>query len=249
MEKFEYKDLEHMKEVVRNEIIRLGIQDNPKVQSYNDGYIRGKAPSPSFIFSKSKMTWIEFIEEIGFKSISRKESSEVGKKNLGKKYVKVGKQAWKSDNFRKRIIDEAVTAMHEGGYGIQTELNKYFKNDIGISLGTFLNHDFAYSDFIHAYVEKYGELPHGVRGTWKYATDKELINGMENLFKKYECTSFWDYIQKNHDSLAPDSKLLIRRLGKKKVYVLANSFAEQYGKFSKTKSINRNKGIGKRWPY
>lgn len=234
-----------MKEVVRNEIIRLGIQDNPKLQSYNDGYIRGKAPSPSLIFSKSKITWIEFIEEIGFKSISR----EIGKMNLGKKYVKVGKQSWKSDSFRKRIIDEAVTAMHEGGYGIQTELNKYFKNDIGISFGTFLNHDFAYSDFIHAYVEKYGELPHGVRSVWKYATDKELIDGMENLFKKYECTSFWDYIRKNHDSLAPDSKLLIRRLGKKKVYVLANGFAEQYGKFSKTKSINKNKGIGKRWPY
>lgn len=245
MGKFEYKDLEHMKEVVRNEIIRLGIQDNPTIQSYNDGYIRGKAPSTSLIFSKSKMTWIEFIEEIGFKSISR----ELGKKNLGKKYVKVGKQSWKSDSFRKRIIDEAVTAMHEGGYGIQTELNKYFKNDIGISFGTFLNHDFAYSDFIHAYVEKYGELPHGVRSVWKYATDKELIDGMENLFKKYECTSFWDYIRKNHDSLAPDSKLLIKRLGKKKVYVLANGFAEQYGKFSKTKSINRNKGIGKRWPY
>lgn len=243
MGKFEYKDLEHMKEVVRNEIIRLGIQDNPTIQSYNDGYIRGKAPSTSLIFSKSKMTWIEFIEEIGFKSISR----ELGKKNLGKKYVKVGKQSWKSDSFRKRIIDEAVTAMHEGGYGIQTELNKYFKNDIGISFGTFLNHDFAYSDFIHAYVEKYGELPHGVRSVWKYATDKELIDGMENLFKKYECTSFWDYIRKNHDSLAPDSKLLIKRLGKKKVYVLANGFAEQYGKFSKTKSINRNKGIGKRW--
>lgn len=191
------------------------------------------------------MTWIEFIEEIGFKSISR----ELGKKNLGKKYVKVGKQSWKSDSFRKRIIDEAVTAMHEGGYGIQTELNKYFKNDIGISFGTFLNHDFAYSDFIHAYVEKYGELPHGVRSVWKYATDKELIDGMENLFKKYECTSFWDYIRKNHDSLAPDSKLLIKRLGKKKVYVLANGFAEQYGKFSKNKSINRNKGIGKRWAY
>lgn len=245
MEKFEYKDLEHMKEVVKKEVIRLGIQDNPTIQSYNDGYIRGKAPSTSLIFSKSKMTWIEFIEEIGFKSISR----ELGKKNLGKKYVKVGKQSWKSDSFRKRIIDEAVTAMHEGGYGIQTELNKYFKNDIGISFGTFLNHDFAYSDFIHAYVEKYGELPHGVRSVWKYATDKELIDGMENLFKKYECTSFWDYIRKNHDSLAPDSKLLIKRLGKKKVYVLANGFAEQYGKFSKTKSINRNKGIGKRWPY
>lgn len=245
MGKFEYKDLEHMKEVVKKEVIRLGIQDNPTIQSYNDGYIRGKAPSTSLIFSKSKMTWIEFIEEIGFKSISR----ELGKKNLGKKYVKVGKQSWKSDSFRKRIIDEAVTAMHEGGYGIQTELNKYFKNDIGISFGTFLNHDFAYSDFIHAYVEKYGELPHGVRSVWKYATDKELIDGMENLFKKYECTSFWDYIRKNHDSLAPDSKLLIKRLGKKKVYVLANGFAEQYGKFSKTKSINRNKGIGKRWPY
>lgn len=247
MERFKYKDLEHMKEVVRNEIIRLGIQDDPKVQSYNDGYIRGKAPSPSLIFSKSKMTWIEFIEEIGFKSISRKESSETGKRNLGKKYAKVGKQAWKSDSFRKRIMDEAVTAMHEGGYGMQTELSKYFKNDIGIGFGTFLNHDFTYGDFIHAYVEKYGELPHGVRSAWKYATDKELITGMENLFKKYKCTSFWDYIQKNHDSLAPDAKLLMRRLGKKNVYVLANGFAAQYGKFGKSGSLNRNKGIGKRW--
>ena len=247
MEKFEYKDLEHMKEVVRNEIIRLGIQDNPKVQSYNDGYIRGKAPSPSLIFSKSKMTWVEFIEEIGFKSIFRKEGSETGKHNLGKKYAKVGKQAWKSDSFRKRIIDEGVTAMHEGGYGMQIELCKYFKSDIDISFGTLLSHNFTYGDFVHAYVEKYGELPHGVRSAWKYATDKELIDGMENLFKKYKCTSFWDYIQKNHDSLAPDAKLLMRRLSKKNVYVLANGFAERYGEFGKAKSINRNKGIGKRW--
>lgn len=247
MERFKYKDLEHMKEVVRNEIIRLGIQDDPKVQSYNDGYIRGKAPSPSLIFSKSKMTWVEFIEEIGFKSIFRKEGSETGKHNLGKKYAKVGKQAWKSDSFRKRIIDEGVTAMHEGGYGMQIELCKYFKSDIDISFGTLLSHNFTYGDFVHAYVEKYGELPHGVKSAWKYATDKELIDGMENLFKKYKCTSFWDYIQKNHDSLAPDAKLLMRRLSKKNVYVLANGFAERYGEFGKAKSINRNKGIGKRW--
>ena len=128
--------------------------------------------------------------------------------------------------------------MHEGGYGMQNELHKKFKNDIGIGFGTFLNHDFNYGDFIHAYMEKYGELPHGVRSVWKYSTDKELIDGMENLFKKYECTSFWDYIRKNHDSLAPDPK---------NVYVLANGFAEQYGKFSKTKSINKNKNMGKRW--
>lgn len=53
--------------------------------------------------------------------------------------------------------------------------------------------------------------------------------------------------KKNHDSLAPDSKLLMRRLGKKNVYVLANGFAAQYGKFGKAGSLNRNKGIGKRW--
>ena len=41
--------------------------------------------------------------------------------------------------------------------------------------------------------------------------------------------------------------LLTKRLGEKNVYVLANGFATQYGKFTKTKTINKNKGIGKRW--
>lgn len=247
MERFKYKDLEHMKEVVRNEIIRLGIQDDPKVQSYNDGYIRGKAPSPSLIFSKSKMTWIEFIEEIGFKSIFRKEGSETGKHNLGKKYAKVGKQAWKSDSFRKRIIDEGVTAMHEGGYGMQIELCKYFKSDIDISFGTLLSHGFVYSDFVRAYKEKYDELPTGVRSFWKYCTEKELIDGMENLFKLYSCTSWWDYQMKNHDSIAPDPKLLMKKLGKDNVYTLANGFAARYGKFGGNRSLKKNKNIGKRW--
>lgn len=248
MEKFKYKDLEHMKKVVKKEVIRLGIQDNPKLKDYNEGYIRGKAPSPSLIFTKSKMTWSEFVAELGFKPVYSSNTSK-GKSNTGKKYVKISKETWANDTFRKRILNDCIVAMHEGNYGSQPEVNKNLTKDVGISFATFVNYGFVYGDFIRAYKEKYNELPHGVRSFWKYCTDKELIEGMENFFKEYGCTSFWDYKQKVHNSLAPDHKLLTRRLGEKNVYVLANGFATQYGKFSKTKSINKNKGIGKRWLY
>lgn len=245
MEKFNYKDLEHMKKVVKKEIIRMSIQDKPTIKDYNKGYIRGAAPSPSLILSKSKMTWIEFMTELGFKP--DRKSNDGGRTNHGKKYFRTPKEVWENPTFRERAMDECVTAMREGNYGTHVELSKNLKKDTGIGYGTFLSHGFVYSDFVRAYKEKYDELPTGVRSFWKYCTEKELIDGMENLFKLYSCTSWWDYQMKNHDSIAPDPKLLMKKLGKDNVYTLANGFAARYGKFGGNRSLKKNKNIGKRW--
>ena len=61
-------DPEIIKVLLKQEIIRLGIQNNPSRTVYQDRYHRGEAPSPNSAMQITKMSWSDLMHDLGFRS-------------------------------------------------------------------------------------------------------------------------------------------------------------------------------------
>ena len=59
--------VEETKELLKKEIIRLGIQDNSSRTVYQKEYKRGAAPSPNNAMKVTGMKWQDLMHELGFK--------------------------------------------------------------------------------------------------------------------------------------------------------------------------------------
>ena len=57
---------EEIKQELKKEIIRLGIQDNPSRTVYQKQYERGTAPSPNNAMNVTGMKWQELMKDICF---------------------------------------------------------------------------------------------------------------------------------------------------------------------------------------
>lgn len=62
--------VDQTKELLKKEIIRLGIQDNPSRTVYQKEYQRGAAPSPNNAMKVAGMKWQDLMNELGFKYAS-----------------------------------------------------------------------------------------------------------------------------------------------------------------------------------
>ncbi len=82
--------VEETKELLKKEIIRLGIQDNPSRTVYQKEYQRGAAPSPNNAMKVTGMKWQDLMNELGFKYDGQKAVAQGqnagGRKNKNKKY-------------------------------------------------------------------------------------------------------------------------------------------------------------------
>ena len=68
------RSVEEIKQDLKQEIIRLGIQDNPSRTVYQKEYQRGVAPSPNGALKATGMKWQELMHELGFDYDGKKNS-------------------------------------------------------------------------------------------------------------------------------------------------------------------------------
>ena len=73
-----YKDVEAMKESLRKEMIRLGLQKNASKTEYNKRYNKEIAPSPSGVLGRTNMKWQELMAEFGFAKKQKSGSKQYG---------------------------------------------------------------------------------------------------------------------------------------------------------------------------
>ena len=77
-------DPEIIKVLLKQEIIRLGIQNNPSRTVYQDRYHRGEAPSPNSAMQITKMSWSDLMHDLGFSYDAKKNIAQNGKKGASK---------------------------------------------------------------------------------------------------------------------------------------------------------------------
>ena len=79
----EHSELELLT-LLKEEIIRVGLEDNPNKTDYQRLYDNSRTPSPNTYINKIGKPWVEIVTMIGLKYDVAEKKSAAGKKNKGK---------------------------------------------------------------------------------------------------------------------------------------------------------------------
>ena len=206
---------EEIKQALKKEIIRLGIQDNPSRTVYQKQYERGVAPSPNNAIKVTGMKWQELMLDLGFEYDGRKNISLSGKVNVNGD--KATRYNYDDLSVRKELMNRIVNAIKENGYTKPIELEKNLKSKIGVAYATLRRHGFNWEDIIIAYKEKFGEpivsVEDNQRINWNQFTNKELLDMATNVIKQENIENLTEYNSYCKKYTSPHTKVLLRRFG------------------------------------
>ena len=145
-----YKDVEAMKESLRKEMIRLGLQKNASKTEYNKRYNKEIAPSATGVLKRTGMKWQELMAEFGF---SKKKHAN------GKHGVGISRKHRRWDEADKReIIDKCLLYMNECKPAILDEFRKSVRAKVGVGTNSMSQHGITWGLLYRLYYEKYGEF-------------------------------------------------------------------------------------------
>lgn len=164
--------VEETKELLKKEIIRLGIQDNPSRTVYQKEYQRGAAPSPNNAMKVTGMKWKDLMNELGFKYASYanvKFNARDNAKGVEKKIRLT------NPDIRQKIVDKALIWIHDNEIQNVEEFKRNSKHMIGVNYGTLSKYGYSFERLKELYKDKYGEeIKNNTR--WSNTSNRGLIN-------------------------------------------------------------------------
>lgn len=164
--------VEETKELLKKEIIRLGIQDNPSRTVYQKEYQRGAAPSPNNAMKVTGMKWQDLMNELGFKyaSYANGRYNAKGTAKGVKKKIRLT-----NPDTRQKIVNKALEWMHEDEIQNVQDFKKNSKRMIGVNYETLGRHGYSFERLKELYKDKYGEeIKNNTR--WSNTSNRGLIN-------------------------------------------------------------------------
>ena len=206
--------VEETKELLKKEIIRLGIQDNPSRTVYQKEYQRGAAPSPNNAMKVTGMKWQDLMNELGFKYDGQKAVAQGqnagGRKNKNKKY---GLRLNNSEILMS-VVEKALLLIHNLNINNKNQFKQELPNYINTTYNNLTKHGYSFEKLKELYKEKYGEeIKSEPKSRWNNVDKKELLhllikamedNNLDNL-EQYK-----DWRKENNDY--PSVATLQRRL-------------------------------------
>lgn len=166
------RTVEETKTLLKQEIIRLGIQDNPSRTVYQKKYQRGAAPSPNNAMKVTGMKWQDLMNELGFKYASYA-NGRYNAKDVAKGVKK--KIRLTNPDTRQKIVNKALEWMHEDKIQNVQDFKKNSKRTIGVNYETLGRHGYSFERLKELYKEKYGEkIKDNTR--WSNVSNRGLIN-------------------------------------------------------------------------
>lgn len=114
-------DLE-MLQMLKDEIIRIGIEDYPSKTKFNELYDSNNVPGASTYLYRFKKTWVEIIEMIGLEYDQTSMRRSIGKLNKGKQF----KSKWNVIP-KKEIFNMIKDFMNENEITTKAEYDEYRK--------------------------------------------------------------------------------------------------------------------------
>ena len=186
------RSVEEIKQDLKQEIIRLGIQDNPSRTVYQKEYQRGVAPSPNGALKATGMKWQELMRELGFDYDGKKNSlvaarSESSRLNMRREK---GLRLTDSDNL-KYVVDEALKLMHDEKIIDAATFERVVNARIDTTYQNMVKHGFSFEKFKDLYAEKYGREIR--RGKWRDKNNSDLLGIAVGYMKENDITSLAQY--------------------------------------------------------
>lgn len=206
------RSVEEIKQDLKQEIIRLGIQDNPSRTVYQKEYQRGVAPSPNGALKATGMKWQELMSELGFEYDGKKNISNNAKKESAKLSMRreKGLRLTNPDNLR-YIVNESLKLINEKKITDAVTFEEMVNLNLDTTYQTLSKHGYSFEKFKELYAEKYG---HKIRsGKWGDKSNIELFNMAAEYMKKNNLTNLRQYDTSINRDAMPSSRVLTRRLG------------------------------------
>lgn len=207
---------EEIKQALKKEIIRLGIQDNPSRTVYQKKYERGVAPSPNNAIKVTGMKWQELMLDLGFEYNGKKNAGNM----VGRDFTSLKATRYNYDDLtvRKELMDRVINAVRENGYTKPAELEKNLKGKIGVAYATLRKHGFNWKEITVAYKEKFGEpvisVKQNERMDWDQFSNKELLDIVTKIVVNNKFQSINDYrVNMTGKNIAPSIPTLNKRFG------------------------------------
>ena len=204
--------VEETKGLLKKEIIRLGIQDNPSRTVYQKEYQRGAAPSPNNAMKVTGMKWQDLMDELGFEYNTRQAiivgARAGGVSGKGKKRgIRLNNQQ-NLDNVVTQTL-ELIRSLHINSIeDLERELPKH----INTTYKNIANHGYSFEKLKELYKDKYGEeIKDNTR--WSNVSNRGLINLLIRAMKDNNLDNleqYKDWRKGNRDY--PSLNTLQRRL-------------------------------------
>lgn len=206
-------DPEILKMLLKQEIIRLGIQDNPSRTVYQEQYHRGEAPSPNSVTRATQLSWSDLVHELGFNYDAKKNIAQNGKKgalkHLGtKQLVHLTDEA-----TLERVVAQALELIHDERLFNVKDFKTRCKPVLGVSYDSLMRHGYSFEVLKKLYAKQYGE---NIRkaSRWSSYSNAALMFLVIDYMKKHELTSLHQYVSylNQHNDGMPAAETLKNRL-------------------------------------
>ena len=169
--------VEETKELLKKEIIRLGIQDNPSRTVYQKEYQRGAAPSPNNAMKVTGMKWQDLMNELGFKYDGQKAVAQG--RIVGGKKLKNRKYGLRLNNSETLIgvVEKSLSLIHDLNINNKDQFKQELPNYINTTYKNLVDHGYSFERLKELYKEKYGdEIKSKPNSRWNCVDKKELIH-------------------------------------------------------------------------
>lgn len=204
--------VEETKELLKKEIIRLGIQDNPSRTVYQKEYQRGAAPSPNNAMKVTGMKWQDLMNELGFKYNTRQAIVAGGK--VGGTYGKGKKHGIRLNNQQNldNVVTQTLELIHSLHINSIEDLERELPKHINTTYKNLTNHGYSFEKLKGLYKDKYGEeIKNNTR--WSNLSNRGMLNMFLNVMRENNLNSAivydeWRKGNKDYPSLSTIEKRL-----------------------------------------
>lgn len=141
-----YTDVEVMKNELKKEMIKLGLQKNASKTEYNKRYNKEIAPSPSGVLGRTNMKWQELMAEFGFAKKQKSGSKQYGITRTRRKW-----DATEKNELTLQVVD----LIHKYKIRTTVELRQYCKQELDVAYNAMQKHGISWDKIRCAYYEKY----------------------------------------------------------------------------------------------
>ncbi len=182
------KTTEELKEDLKKEIIRLGLDSFPSLVEYRKRYIRGKAPSASTVMIRTGKNWEALMIELGFEY-----------NQVKSKYA-----VMYSESGRKEILNKVISLMKKENCKTSKEMRKIILPQLGVSYTALIKNKLDWRTITTAYEKKYGEKIGRKNYLSKSKLDSltavEILTELFEILDKNELTNLEDawYMKKSY---------------------------------------------------
>ena len=204
--------VEETKELLKKEIIRLGIQDNPSRTVYQKKYQRGEAPSPNNAMKVTGMKWQDLMNELGFKYDGQKAIVVGGR--VGGVYGKGKKRGIRLNNQKKldNVVAQTLELIHSLHIDNISDLERELPKHLNTTYKNLTNHGYSFEKLKELYKDKYGEeIKDNTR--WSNIGNRGLINLLIGAMANNNLETLSQYEEwRKGDRNYPSTMTLQRRL-------------------------------------